>query len=156
VVTWHFVLLLPQWCLVWPLCGEATKHKEMWIQLKHFLTSDSKNLQKDFFVGLSFVSYFEFNLFSPTWSSNSQMLIPQFNLWACKGMLSSSSCFGTIFSCTHVFRHHLSFHHITPRIRWLFFVFPWRLWTKLGPQTFFWFLQVSVPMHATFIGKWSF
>jgi hypothetical protein len=31
VVVWHLLFLLPQWCLVFPLCGGAMGHKEMQI-----------------------------------------------------------------------------------------------------------------------------
>jgi hypothetical protein len=31
VVAWHLFLLLPQWCFVLPLHGEATRHKETWV-----------------------------------------------------------------------------------------------------------------------------
>ncbi len=40
--------LLPQWCFTFPPHGEATRHKEMWIWLKHFLTKDWENLQEIF------------------------------------------------------------------------------------------------------------
>jgi hypothetical protein len=44
-----------------------------------------------------------------------------------------SLCLGTIFSRTHVFWHHLNFHHIIPRIKWLLLIFLRRLWAKLIP-----------------------
>jgi hypothetical protein len=50
VVAYHLLFLLPQWCLALPLRGGATGHKEMWIQLKHFLASDWENLQEEFFL----------------------------------------------------------------------------------------------------------
>jgi hypothetical protein len=77
-------------------------------------------------------------------------------VWACKGIFSSNSHFGTIFSHTHVLRHHLNFHDITPRIKWLLLAFPRRLWVRLWLWAFFWFLQVGIPTHVAFIGKWSF
>jgi hypothetical protein len=40
MVVWHLLLLLPQWCLILPLHGGATGHREMQIQLRHFLTCD--------------------------------------------------------------------------------------------------------------------
>jgi hypothetical protein len=40
VVVWHLLFLLPQWCFTLPLHGEAMRHKEMWIQFKHFLVGD--------------------------------------------------------------------------------------------------------------------
>jgi hypothetical protein len=36
VVTWHLLLLLPQWCLVLPPRGRAIRHRETQIQFKHF------------------------------------------------------------------------------------------------------------------------
>jgi hypothetical protein len=50
VATWHLLLLLPQWCFVLPLCGAATRHREIWIQLKHFIVRDWENLQEEFFL----------------------------------------------------------------------------------------------------------
>jgi hypothetical protein len=41
-------------------------------------------------------------------------------------------------------------------IRRLFPIFFERLWTKLGPWTFIWLFQATIPMHAKFIYKWSF
>jgi len=49
VVAWHLLFMLPEWCLTLPLRGRVTKHKETWIWVKHFLTSDYENLQKEFF-----------------------------------------------------------------------------------------------------------
>jgi hypothetical protein len=68
----------------------------------------------------------------------------------------SSSHFGTIFSHTHIFQHHLNSHHITPQIRWLLFTFPWKLQARPRLRTFFRFFQVGIPMHVTLIDKWSF
>ncbi len=47
VVTWHLLLLLPHWCFALPPCGEATRHREMQIRLKHFFKCDWKNLQEE-------------------------------------------------------------------------------------------------------------
>ncbi len=84
------------------------------------------------------------------------MFASQFSLWPCKGIFLSNSHFGTIFSHTQVLQHHLSSHRITPRIKWLFSIFPWRLRVRLRPWALFWFFQVGIPMHVTFISKWSF
>ncbi len=48
VVVQHLLFLLPQWCLILPPWSEAMRHKEMKIQLKHFLTNVWENLQKEF------------------------------------------------------------------------------------------------------------
>jgi hypothetical protein len=84
------------------------------------------------------------------------MFASRFSLWLCRGIFSNSSSFSTIFFDTHVLRHHLNFHHITPQIKWLFLIFPWRLWTQLRPRIIFRFLQIDVPTHVAFINKWSF
>ncbi len=60
--------------------------------------------------------------------------------------------FGTILPFIHIFRHHLSFHHITPWIKWLLFIFP-KIRTRPGPWIFFLFLQDGIPTHPTFISK---
>jgi hypothetical protein len=44
VAAWHLFLLLFQWCFILPPHGGATGHREMQIQLKHFLVNDWKNL----------------------------------------------------------------------------------------------------------------
>ncbi len=150
VATWHLLFLLPQWCLVLPFHGGATRYKEMQIQLKHFLASDWENSRKDFFCKPKLCWLIL------TWSCNSQMFALQFGPWPCKGTFSGNSHFSTIFSYTHVLQHILSSHHITPQIKWLFFTFPWRLQATPGPRTFFQFLQISNPTHVTFINKWSF
>ncbi len=49
---------------------------------------------------------------------------------------------------------HLSPHYTMNKM--LFLVFPQRLWTRPRLQAFFWFLQIGIPMHDTFINKWSF
>jgi hypothetical protein len=108
-----------------------------------------------FFAGLSFVNQFKLYPFSPTWSSNSQMSAPHISPWVLRGN-TFSSCISTIFSCAHIFRHHFNFHRITPRIKWILLAFPWRLWTKPRPRTLFYFFQIGIRMHATFIDKWSF
>ncbi len=71
-----------------------------------------------------------------------------------QGILLGSLHFSTIFFHTHILWHHVSSHYITPWIRWLLFVFPWKLQAKPRPWTCFQLFQV-VPTHATFIDKWS-
>jgi hypothetical protein len=58
--------LLPQWILILPLSGGATKHKEMQIWFKQFLVGGLKNLQEDFFCEFKFGNKFKLNAFSPT------------------------------------------------------------------------------------------
>jgi len=50
VPTWHLLLLLPQWCFTLLPHGQAIKHKETRIRLKHFLTNQWENLQDEFFL----------------------------------------------------------------------------------------------------------
>ncbi len=84
------------------------------------------------------------------------MFTLQFNPWLCKGILLGNSCFGTIFFRTHILWHHPNLHHIISQIKWLLFVFLRKLRAKPKFQAFFWFLQIDIPTHATFISKWSF
>jgi hypothetical protein len=44
VPTWHLFFLLPQCFFDLPPRDETTWHKEMHIQLKHFLTSNWENM----------------------------------------------------------------------------------------------------------------
>jgi hypothetical protein len=71
-------------------------------------------------------------------------------------ILSRSTHFGTIFFYFHVLQHHLNVHHFTSWIRWILLAFFGRLWIRLRPWTFIWFLQTSIAMHAEFICKWYF
>jgi hypothetical protein len=50
VTIWHLLLFLPQWCLVLPPHDGVIGQKETRFQLKHFLTSNWENLQKEFFL----------------------------------------------------------------------------------------------------------
>jgi hypothetical protein len=55
MVAWHFLLLLPQWCLILPLHGRVTRHGEMQIQLRHFFNMGLRKLaRRVFFSSLSF------------------------------------------------------------------------------------------------------
>ncbi len=44
VAAWYLFFLLPEWCLVLLAHGMASRHKEMWIQLKCFQPSNWENL----------------------------------------------------------------------------------------------------------------
>ncbi len=74
----------------------------------------------------------------------------------CKRIFLNNSHPNTIFSYTHVIWKCFNFHYSTFWMKWLLPNFSKRLWTKLRPWTFVWFLQVDIPMHVTFICKWSF
>jgi hypothetical protein len=48
VVVWHLFFSLPQSCVSSTPRGKATRHREMQIQLKHFLIGNWENLQEEF------------------------------------------------------------------------------------------------------------
>ncbi len=54
VPIWHLFFLLSQWCLALAFHGRATWHKETWVQLECFLTSDWENLLDEFFFNPKF------------------------------------------------------------------------------------------------------
>ncbi len=66
VAIWPLFLLLSQWCFVLPFHGRATWHKETWVQLECFQTSDWENLQDEFFFNPSFGDKSKLSAFSLT------------------------------------------------------------------------------------------
>lgn len=72
----------------------------------------------------------------------------------CKKILSCNMHSSTIFSCTHILRHHFNFHwlHLKSNGFSPFFL-------KTPDQYFEFssdFFQVNIPTHAEFMFKWSF
>ncbi len=128
----------------------------MLIQLKYFLASNLKNLQEELFLHAQVLEQVQVHGFL---TNMILQLINTFStilFWTCNKIFSCNSHFGTIFSCTPIFQHHLNSHHFTFWIKWFLLVFPRKLWTKPSLWAFIWFLQVGIPTHAAFIYKWSF